>query len=753
MSESNDIKNAPRDRVLSYLKELYINGTHSGNYFRVGNVKGEKGTSLSYDLIRNTFQDYAEPQQKGGNLAHLLAAKEGIEYHIALKQVRSALGLLTDGQSSSVDSKIKSAQRAMIPVPENAPELPVVVGCPHPSRDKRGYILRTIHDYRDPKGRLQLHVTRFENPERLTRKGKPDKFVMPLSYYEGEGWRWKGLGLSQNPIYGLDKLALRPDAYVLIVEGEKAADAAALLFPDFVPIAWLGGIGQLGKADFSPLRSRNVVYWPDADDAGAKSIDVVTQMLIEVGVSELSIVRPPPRLPEGWDVADPVPAELNLRELLRKASPPTAFQRALLRDLGLDALVERFVYNVETDQFVDLATGYRPQSNQVNNLYRHRETGMANKLLQDTRLLKVLRFAYMPGNEDRIVRENEDLQALNLWRPSNVVRQAGDAIPFVEHLRYLSSTNEEFEHLADMLAFMAQKLGRKLKSAIVLVGPQGTGKSFVGHVMREILGSHNSTEITSTEVKSDFNEFLEAKLFVVVDEIMALGRLEIMNKLKPLITQTKIQINRKHITTYEIENCANFLFLSNHEDALKIDNQDRRYFIVIGDGSPMPSSYYDYLWSWEEQHRGVILDWLLSRDLSGFNPDAPPPITEGKRRMVEASRDETEVLIAELIEARLSPFERDLVELKSIHNMIQEKSSGSKPTRPMIMRALRANGAADLQQKKGIINGVETRKSLWAIRDVEKYRLMSPQEVIERFIQGSSKSSKSCHQSDPEISF
>lgn len=249
---------------------------------------------------------------------------------------------------------------------------------------------------------------------------------------------------------------------------------------------------------------------------------------------------------------------------MRNATTPMAIHKALLRDLGLDTLIERMAYNVETDQFVDLTTGYRARSAQVNALFRHREPGVANKLLADERLKKVLRFSYMPGDGNRIVRENEDLQALNLWRPSRVVRQAGDATPFAKHLRYLCSTEEEFTHLANMLAFMVQKLGGKLKSAIVLVGPQGSGKSFVGQVMREILGPHNTTEVTSTEIKSDFNEYLEAKLLVIAEEIMTLGRLEIMNKLKPLITQVKVQINRKHIQTYEIENCANFIFLSNH---------------------------------------------------------------------------------------------------------------------------------------------------------------------------------------------
>lgn len=147
----------------------------------------------------------------------------------------------------------------------------------------------------------------------------------------------------------------------------------------------------------------------------------------------------------------------------------------------------------------------------------------------------------------------------------------------------------------------------------------------------------------------------------------------------------------------------------------------------------MAPDYYIRLWAWAEEHRGVIFDWLLSRNLCGFNPDAPPPLTEGKRRMVEASRDDTEVLIAELIDFRNPPFEQDLVELDPVLQMIRDKSPGMSVTRPMLARALRANGATNLGQKTGMVDSIEKRKSLWAVRDAEGYRKLSAQDIIERF--------------------
>ena len=51
----------------------------------------------------------------------------------------------------------------------------------------------------------------------------------------------------------------------VLVEGEKAADAAQRLFPDYVAMSWMGGSNADADADLSPLVSRDVILWPDAD--------------------------------------------------------------------------------------------------------------------------------------------------------------------------------------------------------------------------------------------------------------------------------------------------------------------------------------------------------------------------------------------------------------------------------------------------------------------------------------------------------
>ena len=70
-----------------------------------------------------------------------------------------------------------------------------------------------------------------------------------------------------------------PDANVILCEGEKAADAAQAMFLDYACLSWFGGTGRIDDADLAPLKQRNVIDWPDNDDAGYKAAQKVAAAL------------------------------------------------------------------------------------------------------------------------------------------------------------------------------------------------------------------------------------------------------------------------------------------------------------------------------------------------------------------------------------------------------------------------------------------------------------------------------------------
>ena len=134
-------------------------------------------------------------------------------------------------------------------------------------------------------------VCRFPDPL----KGKK---IRPL-LWNGSAWVWKHHA-KPRPLYWARRKAAAP---VLIAEGEKAADAAAKLFPDHACVTWPGGTPNVDKADWSALHGRSVTIWPDADDVGRKAAAQLARILLGVRCT-VQVVNPSEKLPQGWDLAD-----------------------------------------------------------------------------------------------------------------------------------------------------------------------------------------------------------------------------------------------------------------------------------------------------------------------------------------------------------------------------------------------------------------------------------------------------------------
>jgi putative DNA primase/helicase len=197
-----------------------------------------------------------------------------------------------------------STSSRVVKLPDWIPITPVPkdAGPPFAEHPKLGKP-SVVWTYRDAVGALLGHVYRFE-----TKDGKeirPLTFCRPRSGRGRAEWRWESWS-PKRPLYGLDKLAARPDAPVVVVEGEKAADAATILLPDHAVITSLGGSKAAGKADWSPLCGRHVTVWPDADTAGERFAADVGKEATKAGAFSVYIGSPPEGSIQGWDAADAV---------------------------------------------------------------------------------------------------------------------------------------------------------------------------------------------------------------------------------------------------------------------------------------------------------------------------------------------------------------------------------------------------------------------------------------------------------------
>ena len=153
--------------------------------------------------------------------------------------------------------------------------------------------------YRTPDGIEYARVFRF--PE-----NHPGRKADP--YTRRSGGKYAGTWTHRAPQrrwpYRVETLA---DATpVVIVEGEKCADALAGLAEGYGVLSWLGGSGAVLRTDWAALAGRKVILWPDADGPGREAIARLAGELDRIGAAKVLMISPEKERPDGWDVADAI---------------------------------------------------------------------------------------------------------------------------------------------------------------------------------------------------------------------------------------------------------------------------------------------------------------------------------------------------------------------------------------------------------------------------------------------------------------
>lgn len=108
-------------------------------------------------------------------------------------------------------------------------------------------------------------------------------------------------------LYNKHLIIQHPNAAIIIVEGEKCADYANSVITDknaFIAVSWPGGCNAITKADWTPIRGRSIVLWPDYDKPGVEAMSKLAEILSGMDC-EISVIDPSVLgLSDGGDIAD-----------------------------------------------------------------------------------------------------------------------------------------------------------------------------------------------------------------------------------------------------------------------------------------------------------------------------------------------------------------------------------------------------------------------------------------------------------------
>ena len=297
----------------------------------------------------------------------------------------------------------------------------------------------------------------------------------------------------------------------------------------------------------------------------------------------------------------------------------------------------------------------------------------------------------------------------NLYRPPAV--EPGDpeqAGPWLDLLRRLYPS--EAEEIIDFFAARVQRPHVKTNHILVLGGAPGIGKDSLLVPVIHAIGEWNYAGISPSQLLGRFNGFLKSVL-LVINEARDLGETNsyaFYEHLKPIAAAPPdtLRIDMKNMQEFKIPNVVGVVITTNYlHTGLYLPPNDRRHFVAwsdhpgAGEEGALSSDYFDKFHDWLENQGGKkhVVAYLQQRDLSMFNPKAPPRKTPAFNTIVGANRGEEESTLADTIDAmrdaataqgrELIAFSRDqLIDAASGSGELQEWLRNPKYRRILPMK-------------------------------------------------------------------
>jgi putative DNA primase/helicase len=250
----------------------------------------------------------------------------------------------------------------------------------------------------------------------------------------------------------------------------------------------------------------------------------------------------------------------------------------------------------------------------------------------DKQMVRVSEVGFDPTEKDTNIQ-------CNLWGGWPTTPKAGNCEYLLDLLQYMCGDDVLYQWVLKWLALPIQKPGTKMKTTLVVHGPQGTGKNMFFDAYMSIFGQYGRM-VDQSAIEDKFNDWASAKLFVQFDEVVARSEMyHIKNKLKSFITGDRIRINPKNRAAYEERNHVNGVFLSNEAMPVVLEEDDRRHVVVWTPEKLSPEFYKATMAEIEAGGVAALHHYLLHLDLGEFGAGSAPPMTAAKRELIDLSLD------------------------------------------------------------------------------------------------------------------
>lgn len=336
---------------------------------------------------------------------------------------------------------------------------------------------------------------------------------------------------------------------------------------------------------------------------------------------------------------------------------------------------------------------------------------------------------YVPGVDDLFITDADGRLILNTWKPGPLKPEKGNCQDILDHIAYLIPDFEVRKHILDALANLLQKPAVKLRHTILIIGNEGTGKTLLSEIIGRMVGDQNILSVHGNRLNSNFNAYLANIQVLNIEELYTFDGGEVANNFKLSQSEEWTQVEQKHVPTYVARTPRFILALSNFNAPVRVTGNGRRWLIYRSPAAPRSQDYYSKMFGPVlEEQVSAFMAYLMDRDISHFNPAAPPPMTTAKQELLNLSRPQPLQHLEEMVSEEVAPFHRDLVTAPEVEVALRERVGRSASIRE-VTEALRGIGAVQLKQVR--LDGIRPR--LWAIRNSERWSVATPEEKLEEW--------------------
>ena len=304
---------------------------------------------------------------------------------------------------------------------------------------------------------------------------------------------------------------------------------------------------------------------------------------------------------------------------------------------------------------------------------------------QIIRYPKAVDMCFRPDLEPGALITHEGSVLVNTYVPVETRSLVGDVAPFLTHLAKVLPVENDRAILLSYMAACVQYKGIKFQWTPLLQGTEGNGKTLFTRCVSFAIGEKYTHWPRADQIAEKFNGWMFTNLFIGVEDVYVPDhKKEVIEILKPMITNDRLEKREMQQTGVTSSVCANFMLNSNHKDAVRKTENDRRFAVFYsaqqehGDliRDKMDGDYFPKLYNWLKMDGyAIVANYLSTYAIpEALNPAGNchrAPVTSSTHEAITSSMGGVEQEIVEAIEEGRPGFAGGWISSVAVERLLQ----------------------------------------------------------------------------------